>query len=115
MADLKKAGLNPILAARSPASSPGGAMASQFNEAQSAMAAASQQAGINQQLQTIKSTKIRNELMAAQIPLANATANFWSKPSSQKKLTFDQYVASALGLSQVLGNLFPNRSIVSRL
>ena len=70
MADLKKAGLNPILAARSPASSPGGAMAQQFNEAASAMQAASQQASINQQLQNIKQTKIRNELMNAQIPLA---------------------------------------------
>ena len=115
MADLKKAGLNPILAARSPASSPGGAMAQQFNEAASAMEAASSQASINQQLQNIKQTKIRNQLMNAQIPLAQATADFWSKPSSRKKLSFDQYLSSALSISQVLGNLLPNRSIVSRI
>jgi len=115
MADLKKAGLNPILAARAPASSPGGAMAQQFNEAASAMQAASQQASINQQLQNIKQTKISNELMNSQIPLAQATANFWSKPSSRKKLSFDQYLSSALSLSQIFGNLFArNPSILTR-
>lgn len=63
VADLGKAGLNPMLAYRSPASSPGGAMAQVENTLGSAVNAAQQGSMVSAQVENLKETneKIRAE------------------------------------------------------
>jgi hypothetical protein len=56
MADLQKAGINPILAGSKEASSPAGAMAPQFNKAQVALQNASSAVSIGQSIAQIQKT-----------------------------------------------------------
>lgn len=56
MSDLRAAGLNPILAARSPASSPGGAQAQILDTVTPAIQTGMQSANINQQTQNLELT-----------------------------------------------------------
>jgi hypothetical protein len=56
MADLQKAGINPILAGSKEASSPAGAMAPQFNKAQAALQNASSATAIGQSIAQIQKT-----------------------------------------------------------
>jgi hypothetical protein len=66
MADLKKAGINPILAGSKEASSPAGAMAPQFNKAQAALQNAASAANV---AHTIALTnKVRQETKRMELP-----------------------------------------------
>jgi hypothetical protein len=140
MADLKKAGINPILAGSKEASSPSGAtsagsMAPVGNKSASALAAASSIAStklINQQdeteikkqellnsqslkeIQSARNMVMTNILMQNQLNHSSALSDFWANPINRKKLTVDQYLSSAGQISTILGNLLPNRSILTR-
>jgi hypothetical protein len=135
MADLKKAGINPILAGSKEASSPAGQQAPVGNKAASALAAASSIAStklINQQdeteikkqellnsqslkeIQSARNMVMTNILMRNQLNHSNALSDFWANPINKKKLTVDQYLSSAGQISTILGNLLPNRSILTR-
>jgi hypothetical protein len=109
MADLRKAGINPILAGSKEASSPGGAMAPMGNRAEKAMAMANSA----QQVRNLKkqeeilaqqgekefhlANKAMNEnfLLANQIPHSAAQRRFWSNPKNHKKVSIDHWVNSA--------------------
>jgi hypothetical protein len=140
MEDLKKAGINPILAGSKEASSPSGAssagaMAPVGNKSASALAAASSIAStklINQQdeteikkqellnsqslkeIQSARNMVMTNILMQNQLNHSSALSDFWANPINRKKLTVDQYLSSAGQISTILGNLLPNRSILTR-
>ncbi|AXQ65726.1 MAG: DNA pilot protein [Microviridae sp.] len=107
MADLQKAGINPILAGKYDASTPGGSQAQQYNEAISSAQVASAQAGVQQQLANVQNTRVTNQLLQNQLPLSNATSDFWTK--YPWKLGLDQALASALSITQMIGNV-TNRS-----
>ena len=109
MADLKKAGINPILAGSKEASSPGGAMAPVGNKAQAALNLAnsaqslqnlkSQESVIKTQAQLNSTNAMKasmeQTLLKQKFPEASALAEFWSNPVNRAKLTVDQWLSSA--------------------
>ena len=114
MADLKQAGLNPILAGGKEASSPSGATSAgqqapvgnkalaaiqMASSAQSLKNLKSQQNVLNTQAQlnsTNTSVSAMNQaLLAQKFPEAAARGAFWSNPINQKKFTVDQWLSSA--------------------
>ena len=103
MADLQKAGINPILAGKYDASTPGGSQAQQYNEAMSSAQVASAQAGVQQQLANVQNTRVTNALLQNQLPLSNASSDFWTK--YPWKVGLDQAVGSALSITQMIGNV----------
>lgn len=114
MADLRAAGLNPILAAQRPASTPGGHQATMQNEATAALSNANSAANLQHQYQQIKGIGLQNQLIESALPFAQTVANFWKKDSSKAKFTVDQYIKSAKDITQMIGNLAPNRIITTR-
>ena len=103
MADLQKAGINPILAGKYDASTPGGSQAQQYNEAISSAQVASAQAGVQQQLANVQNTRVTNALLQNQLPLSNASSDFWKK--YPWKVGLDQALGSALSITQMIGNV----------
>ena len=114
MADLTKAGINPILAGSKEASSPAGASsAGAMAPVGNKMAAAIQMANSAQQVKNLKkqeeillqqgekefhlANKAMNEnfLLANQIPHSAAQRRFWANPANHKKVTIDHWVNSA--------------------
>ena len=109
MADLKKAGINPILAGSKEASSPAGQQAPVGNKALAAI----QMASSAQSLKNLESQEnvlktqaqlnstntsvaaMNNALLQQQFPEAAARGAFWSNPINQKKFTIDQWLSSA--------------------
>ena len=109
MADLKKAGINPILAGSKEASSPSGAMAPVGNKAAAALALANSA----QQVRNLKkqeeilaqqgekefhlANKAMNEnfMLVNQLPHSAAQRRFWENPKNHKKVTIDHWVNSA--------------------
>ena len=109
MADLEKAGINPILAGSKEASSPAGAMAPVGNKAQAALNLANSAQSLQNlksqenviktqaQLNTTNAMKASMEqtLLKQKFPEASALAEFWSNPVNRAKLTVDQWLSSA--------------------
>ena len=90
MADLKKAGINPILAGSKEASSPAGAMAPQFNKAQAALSNLGTAATI---ANTISQTRLTDNKTGALGPadllgqmLVNLMESFGFNPDSGRNL-----------------------------
>lgn len=109
MADLKKAGINPILAGSKEASSPAGQQAPVGNKARAAIEMANsaqaltnaekQETVLKKQAQLISTNSalksMENILLQQKLPQAQAVAKFWSNPINQKKFTIDQWLSSA--------------------
>lgn len=97
VADMKKAGLNPILAAGNPASSPGGAMAQVENIAEGAGASARDLGRFSQEMKKQKEdisliqgqrrltdeqaakTNVERRLKEKDLPIADMKKEFWEK------------------------------------
>ena len=107
MADLKKGGLNPILAGSKEASSPAGAMAPQFNKAAAALNFASSAA-------SLKRTQLDNQILASALPLAQLSGEFWTKASSQHLFSAKNWIEVGKTLTQALGNILPGRPFLTR-
>jgi hypothetical protein len=109
MADLKKAGINPILAGSKEASSPAGQQAPVGNKARAALEMANsaqaltnaqeQETVLRKQAQLISTNSalksMENILLQQKLPQAQAVAKFWSNPINQAKFTADQWLSSA--------------------
>ena len=91
MADLKKAGINPILAGSKEASTPAGAMAPQFNKAQAALSNLGTAATI---ANTVANTNLTNKKAGVVSPasqlgeyLADIMQKLGFKPGDEKNIT----------------------------
>ena len=142
MADLQKAGINPILAGSREASTPGGAMGTVENPVSSAISAGRQTQELNllkeqvrtqiEQQQVLNSQRQQNQanrdlimankmlrdkqniLLSTTMPHAFAMEKFWKNPINQSKLTLDQWLSTAGQTANIIGNLTPNRVITTR-
>ena len=113
MADLKKAGINPILAGSKEASSPAGQQAPVGNKARAAI----EMANSAQNLENLKMTeKIldntrfkedqagkkllqENLLLSDQLPHSALQRQFWSNPKNAKKIGVDHWTATARSIA----------------
>jgi hypothetical protein len=77
MADLKKAGINPILAGSKEASSPAGAMAPMGNKAQAAMNSATNAANLEQIFANINNTKAKTNSINKDAEVGKDLGNLW--------------------------------------
>jgi len=121
MADLKKAGINPILAGSKEASSPGGAMAPVGNKAQAAISAATSAqnlANLRRQEEILKETKFKerqagtkilneNLLLNNLMPHSAAQRAFWSNKNNHKKVSIDHWANTARTIAAAISPFTP--------
>ena len=120
MADLKKGGINPILAGSKEASSPAGQQAPVGNKARAAIEMANsaqslknlqkQHSVLNTQAQ-LNSTSAQKVAMEAALlkhkePYASAQSEFWNNPINRNKVTLDQWLST---VRQVIPFTTPNK------
>ena len=121
MADLEKAGINPILAGSKEASSPGGAMAPVGNKAQAAITAATSAqnlANLRRQEEILKETKFKerqagtkilneNLLLHNLMPHSAAQRAFWSNKNNHKKVSIDHWANTARTIAAAISPFTP--------
>ena len=121
MADLEKAGINPILAGSKEASSPGGAMAPVGNKAQAAITAATSAqnlANLRRQEEILKETKFKerqagtkilneNLLLNNLMPHSAAQRAFWSNKDNHKKVSIYHWANTARTIAAAISPFTP--------
>jgi hypothetical protein len=126
MADLQKAGINPILAGSKEASSPAGAssagaMAPVGNKAQAAISAATSAqnlANLRRQEEILKETKFKerqagtkilneNLLLHNLMPHSAAQRAFWSNKNNHKKVSIDHWANTARTIAAAISPFTP--------
>ena len=100
--DLKKAGLNPILALGSPASTPPGAMPQVKSETESAAGSAIGVARLRADLQSIKAStmKMKEEAQLAKANRLTAAANAYS---ALNRMSIEKKFPRAFGAADAIG------------